>query len=366
MLRNLVASLDRQRFDTLVVSLTTRSPIGDELSALGIPVEVLGGSGGVLSLRQIVRLAKIAAAWRPDVIHAWMYHSNLAAFALSLSPTLRRPALITSVRGALNAPDQQKLPLRVVRRLDALLSRRADAIVFNSAISAGQHVALGYDGRRVNIIPNGFDTTLYLPSPDARERIRKSWVFDQEPIVGIIGRFDPLKGHRRFLEAAALVTRDRPDCRFVLAGRGCDDSNSVLTGWIAELGLRDRALLLGEQRDVASLDCALDAIVCASLSESFPNSIGEAMCCGVPAIVTDVGDCAALVGDTGIVVPPRDAPAIADGILRVIRLDASARTNLGARARARMVEKYALPLIATRYAALYESVNAARLGRLRK
>jgi glycosyltransferase involved in cell wall biosynthesis len=168
MLRNLVTQLDRARIETLVISLTTSMPIGDELQGLGIPVVSVSGRAGVLTPRQFMTLRHTATAWKPDVIHSWMYHANVVAHWLAFVWQGQRPALIASIRGALNAPDQQKRALRLVRRLDGLLSGRADASVFNSATSAQQHVAIGYNSRHISVIPNGFDTVRFSPSDGRR------------------------------------------------------------------------------------------------------------------------------------------------------------------------------------------------------
>ncbi len=360
MLRNLLRAVKGSDLEFMVVSLTTRSPIGDEIAAMGIPVVTLEGAGGVLSPPMIARLFRLAARWNPHLIHGWMYHANLAAFAVSLLPRLHRPALITSVRGALDAPDKQKRLLRFVRRLDAAASRRADAVVFNSVKSAKQHVAAGYDGGRIHVIPNGFDSSRFRPSPQAGAALRGGWGVAQEPLIGVVGRFHPVKGHRGFLEAAALVSRKRPDCKFVLVGKGCEESNKILMGWLSELDLGHRFLLLGERQDVCDIDCALDIAVSSSLSESFPNAIGEAMSCAVPAVVTDVGDCATLVGDAGVVVAPRDAAGLAEGILRLLDMGAEARVELGRRARLRIEQHYSLPVVASRFADLYRSCLAGR------
>jgi len=360
MLGNVLESIDRRRFNILVISLTTRSPVGDRLAALGIPVVALGGHGGVLTLKQLTRLVRTARAWRPDIIHTWMYHSNLLGHALRCLSKGQRAILITSIRSAMHAREQEKLSLRMVRRFDAALSGRADRIVFNSAESARQHTEYGYEGRSIEIIPNGFDVLRFAPSAERRISTRCALGVGEEPLVGLIGRFDRSKGHRFFLTAAAEVHREFAGCRFVLAGRGCDSSNSQLLGWIEQCGLAERVMLLGERRDICDLDCALDVVVCSSISESFPNSIGEAMACATPVVVTDVGGCRELVGDAGIVVPPRNVGALAGGIMCLLRKMGAERTEIGKRARTRIIENYSLPVIAARFASLYESAVAQR------
>ena len=169
-------------------------------------------------------------------------------------------------------------------------------------------------------------------------------------------RFHVLKGQRHFIDAAAIVSRRHADAHFVLAGRGCDSANGELAQWIEERGLTGRVHLLGERTDIRAIDSALDVGVCASISESFPNSIGEAMACGTPCVVTDVGDCNVLVGDTGVVVPPADSAALAEGIARLLAEPAEVRRALGGGAMNRVRDEFDMTAVAPRFARLYDAI----------
>ena len=120
---------------------------------------------------------------------------------------------------------------------------------------------------------------------------------------------------------------------------------------------RDRFHLLGPRDDVPRLLAALDILASSSYSEGFPNVIVEAMACGVPCAVSDVGDSRALVGDTGAVVPPGDAPALAEALGRLLDAGAGGRAALGAAARQRVEETYSLPRVAGRYESLYSCLR---------
>lgn len=355
MLKKLLRALPQRQYNPTVISLTSISTIGAELRRDGVPVHALGGRAGVLLPHQFWALMRAYRYARPDVVHSWMYHANVTAELLvRLTARKSRPCLITSVRGALHAPQEQKCTLRLVRRVDAMLSRGANRIVFNSARSAEQHAALGYEAKRMAVIPNSFDTEVFQSMPAERMRIRRQLGCTDDLLVGLVARFDRLKGHRVFLEAARLVGEREPNCRFLLVGLGCDTRNQLLSGWISELNLAARVLALGERRDVPGIDNALDIAVCASISESFPNAIGEAMACGVPCVVTDVGDCPHLVGDCGYVVPPGDPRALAEAILRMASLPRDARAALGARARGRVLREFSTDRIAQEFMNLYD------------
>jgi glycosyltransferase involved in cell wall biosynthesis len=356
MLQKLVLALAPRGCDATVVSLTSLSRIGDELGQRGIPVVALGGRGGILLPQHAAKLLRVYRRTQPDIVHTWMYHANVAGhLLLRLQGRQSRPALVSSVRGALHAAWQQKFSLRVVRRLDARFSGSADAIVFNSRNSAEQHRGIGYAMERATVIPNGFDSTVFHPNPADRDRIRRELGCGNSLLVGLIARFDRLKDHRTFLEAAGAVATGDSRYSFLLAGRGCDAGNEQLAGWIRRYGLVGRVFALGERSDIPAILAALDLAVCSSVSESFPNAIGEAMSCGVPAIVTDVGDCAVLVGDTGKVVASRDPLALAAAMTELASLPAAARIALGTRARERVIREFSTERVADMFIEVYRS-----------
>lgn len=358
MLRNVV--LGMRDVEHSVLSLTGKDKIGAELEAAGVSVTGLEGRAGLLLPQQLLTARRMARACSPDLIHSWMYHANVLAYWLRSTVGAAPPKLITSVRGALDAPQVQKRLLRGVRRIDAMLSARADAIIFNSRSSARQHVDAGYAPGRIQIIPNGFDVDRFCPDPRQRAAMRSEYrVADHQVVVGVLGRFNPLKGQRVFVAAAASIARRFDDCVFVLAGRDCDAANKELVGWLAEAGLLGKTRLLGERRDVNVVLNGLDIVVCPSLSESFPNAVGEAMACSKPCIVSDVGDCAYLVGDTGLAVPPHDESALERAIASLVH-DADMRERLGQKARARIIGEFALGRVVEEYAEVYRKVVALR------
>jgi glycosyltransferase involved in cell wall biosynthesis len=207
------------------------------------------------------------------------------------------------------------------------------------------------------IIPNGFETGLFKPDAASRAKFRNELGLAIEtPLVGLIGRYDPQKNHFGFLGAAATVAQEFPDAHFVLCGPGVDVQNGELTSRVGDSGFKERIHLLGERPDMPSITAALDIACSSSLGEAFPNVIGEAMACGVPCVVTDVGDSAAIVGSTGKVVPPGDDLALARAVLGLLAMPDAERKALGLRARQRVIDNYSLDQVVRQYELLYESL----------
>ncbi|MGH8278468.1 MAG: glycosyltransferase, partial [Gammaproteobacteria bacterium] len=252
--------------------------------------------------------------------------------------------------------DEKRL-LRGEIRVSGWLAGMPDRIIFNSVRAARQHERLGYPETKVLVIPNGFDLEKFSPNTARRASVRVQLHIEPDAVVlGMIARYHPLKDHANFLRAARVIAGGCSGVRFVLVGRGITAENRVLTDIIRELGLGDRVLLLGERDDVPDLLNACDVYVSSSSSEAFPNAVGEAMSCGISCVVTNAGDSAELVADTGIVVPPKSPERLAEAVLQLIRAGADRRRELGAAARERIRLNYSNKKIAQQYADLYRSV----------
>jgi glycosyltransferase involved in cell wall biosynthesis len=190
------------------------------------------------------------------------------------------------------------------------LSRFADCIIVNSEAGRAEHVTDGYEGARMKVIRNGIDTRRFCPDRESGLRVRREWgLAPAVPLIGLVARLDPMKGHTVFLRAAALMARRRPEVRFVCVGDGPEPYKKRLQAEAAELGfegrLAGRLEWQGARSDVEAVYNALTILTSSSLfGEGFSNVIGEAMACGTPVVATDVGDAAVIVNDPNRVVPP--------------------------------------------------------------
>jgi glycosyltransferase involved in cell wall biosynthesis len=358
MLYKLLGAIDRERFDPTVISLSTLGPLAERIAGLGIPVSALGMSPG-LSLahppvRPLARGVRRLRACRPQIVHTWMYHADLVGGALARVSSDAK--VIWGVRGSLDPTLSKRSSLWTARACATTSRVLPDRIVSCSQRLAEMHVELGYDPTRMMVIPNGFDLSWLAPDEALRVRTRERLgVGEGELLVGQVGRYHPQKDHRTFVRAAGEIARACPDARFVLCGPGVDRANSELTDWIAQAGIAaDRCELLGPVEDPRGVLNALDVLVCSSaFGEGFPNVLGEAMACGVVCVTTDVGDAAAIVADTGRVVPVRDWRALAREIVAVLSLPSGERRALGEQARRRVEQNFALERVTGRFEALY-------------
>jgi len=355
MLHKLLLAMDRERFDPVVVSLLAGGEILDKLERAGIPVHVLGMKRGLISPAAVMRLCRLAKELSPDVIQGWMYHGNLAASFMSMFAP-GRPRLFWNIRHSLYDLNHERWMTRLVIRLGAAVSSKPRRILFNSTVSINQHARLGFRHERARMIPNGFDVARFRPAPEARLALRLELGLDPGiPLVGVVGRRHPLKGHDDFLRTAEAVHRRRPDVHFVLAGRGVTAKDPAFEEFLRGRAVADHLHFLGPRSDTPVIFAALDVLAMPSVSEGFPNVVGESMACGVPCVATDVGEAAAIVGDLGKVVPPGEPDSLAEAILELVALDSASRQALGVECRERIRRKYSLDRVAGLYEDLYAS-----------
>jgi len=355
----------------VVVSLGDEGTIGPRIAALGVPVHCLGLRRDAPNPFRALSILPLARRIAPQLIQGWMYHGNLmgslAAFALRKS-TLResalrnmprqKPPVLWNIRQTVYDLGRERWLTAKVIRLGARLSSSTAAIIYNSQTSAGQHEELGYRAEKRVIIPNGFDCQVLRPDESARKAVRAELgIADDTVLVGLIARYHPMKDHIGFIKAAALVVQSHPQARFVLAGAGVSSKQPELAEAIQQNKLGDRVILLGERSDIPRLNNAFDIGCSASAwGEGFSNSIGEAMACGVPCAVTDVGDSAYIVADSGFVAPPRAPEALASAIGRLVEIGRSGRQQLGAKARQRIETEFSLSSIVQNYETLYLTI----------
>lgn len=347
-----LATYPEQSDRHFVISLTDEGVYGPRLRAAGIAVHTLDMPRGRVTLAGLLALRRLLIDEAPDAVQTWMYHADLIGGVAARLAGIH--AVAWGIRNSGEHLSRSSRSARLVLRLCASLSGRLPAAIVCAARDAAQrHQQLGYRGERMVVIPNGYDLSRYAPDAGAGARMREVWgVAPDAPLIGCVARWDPLKDHANLLGALGHLVREHRDAglRCVLVGRGMSAANPELGALIDREGLRGRVLLAGPSDDVPAVMNSLDVHVLSSCAEGFPNVVAEAMACGTPCVVTDVGDAAHIVGDTGVVVPAQDPRALAEGIeAMMLRISERGRTAAGAAGRARVLENFDLARMVQAY-----------------
>jgi len=331
------------------VSVLTHHPGGGlepELRAAGVPLRSLEKRGRWDVVGFFIRLARALREERPDILHGYLSTPNIAtALIRPLFPGIKS---VWGERASNMDLGRYHWIARFSNVLEVALSRVPDLHIVNSWAGLTHAVGRGYPAAKCAVIPNGIDTDRFRPDFVAGREVRKAWgIGDAAVLVGRVGRLDAMKDHSTFLAAAAQLARRRDDVQFVCLGNGDVRYQAELEQMGRASGLAGRLLWFPAQARMTPVYNALD-VLCSSSAygEGFPNVVGEAMACGVPCVVTDVGDSARLVGDNRFVVPPRDPDGLAGGIDRLLSLPAAERDDLRVRLRQRVIEHFSVARLA--------------------
>jgi glycosyltransferase involved in cell wall biosynthesis len=357
-LYTVASRMNRTRFESEVISLIEPGPMAARLEAAGIRVRSLGMKRGSANPLHVLRLARWIKESQPNLVQTWMYHADLLG---GLAARLAGKPVVWGIHHSNLDPGQNKrLTIWTARICEVLSPWLPKRIVCCSEASRMAHAEFGYDEDKMEVIPNGFDLRVFQPDPAARTGLRQELGLAADAsLIGMAARFHVQKGHRNFVAAAAKLHARMPHVHFVLCGARVDANNAELAAWIQQSsGLNDVCHLLGRRKDMNRLFAAFDVATTPSVSEAFPMAVGEAMACGTPCVVTDVGDSALIVGDTGKVVPAENPLALADAWESLLAAGAAARKELGQAARNRVERCFDVDAIVERYQKLYREVLA--------
>ncbi len=339
-LLQLVRGMNQDHFAITVVTLYDGGELWEELASLPrVRVISLGKRGRWDWRAPLVRLWRVVKTLRPHVVHGYMPLANELALAAG---RIAGAKVVWGIRASNIEPGHYDWLTSRLLRLEPTLSRYADLIVVNSVAGRDHHGRLGFATNRMVVIRNGVDTRRFAPDSDAGRTVRAQLgIADREWVIGLVGRLDPMKDHDTFIRAAGRFAVERPEVRFVCAGDGPSAHAARLRQLSTQLGLGDRMLWLGTVQDMRGLYNALDvATSCSAFGEGFSNVVAEAMACGVPCVVTDVGDARVAVGDSGVVIRPRNSGDLLQAWRSLLMLPERDRMMRGATARTRILEQF--------------------------
>jgi glycosyltransferase involved in cell wall biosynthesis len=359
----LAACLRQSGWDVSVACFYGGGAFQPDLERADVPVIDLRKRGRWDLLGFTWRLWRTFRRTRPDIVHGYLTVGNLLSLLARLAR--RRTRVVWGVRSSFIDRACCDWISRLTFRSTCVLARFADSIVINSEAGAAHHASLGYPLERIRVVANGIDTQRFQFDAAGRVRLRAEWnIADDTILVGLIGRLDRMKDHPTFLQAASILAANDPRWRFVCVGGGGESGYAcTLESKAAELGLKDRLIWAGPQDDMRAVYSALDIDASTSCGEGFPNTVAEAMACGRPCVVTDVGDSARIVGACGLVVEAGNPPAFAAAIesMGEMLMRPGAADVMHKSVRMRIEDCFALEsLLRNSEAAFLDVVNARR------
>ncbi|MBW4646791.1 MAG: glycosyltransferase [Goleter apudmare HA4340-LM2] len=339
----LVKDFDKQKFDVTVLHFYSGGPLEKDLKESNIPVICLEKQGRWDLLGFFWRLIRYLKQIKPDLVHTYMGESNI--IGILLKPFFPSTSIIWGVRISQSPANAFDWLGNTLSKLESRLSHLVNLIIVNSHSGRRDYLSYGFPGEKMVVVSNGIDTERFQPDKAAGDKVRAEWgISENQILIGLVGRIYAQKDHPNFLRAASLLCKESPDVRFVCVGTGPDQNYiQEMYQLTEELGISKRVIWAGVRADMRAVHNALDIAVSASaFGEGFGNTIGEAMACGIPCVVTDVGDSAWIVGDTGVVVPPHNSEALAAGIKQLIEINSDEKKVLREKARDKISEHFSV------------------------
>jgi glycosyltransferase involved in cell wall biosynthesis len=353
---SLASRLDPERFRPLVVSLSDGPAVG-RIERAGVPVRVLSERDDDAA---IAALAATFAELAPAVVHNHMYRAEVVGTSAALRTVamgLPRPFIVSTVHSS-------RVRSAADRAFLARLTPDMDRLI---AVSRSIERKIAREGRRgapVELIPNGVDLERYETQAPSRTLHEEFGLPAGVPLVGVVARLEPEKGHPTLLDAWPLVLRESPEARLLIVGEGgrreALEEQAARLGLLG-LGLHSSVVFTGPRDDVPAIVASLDVALLPSYREAQGVSLLEAMALAKPIVASRVGGVPEFVEDgvTGLLVEPRDPEALAGAIVRILRDHALAEA-LGRNGRALVRDRYCVDVMVRRVEDLYEDGIAAR------
>lgn len=345
----LARGLCARGIDTRVLLMFEGGPRERALREAGVPVVRLGFTTRprlgmpAANIMAFARLVRELRSLRPDVLHAFLFHSYVTA-----APAARLAGVRVLVAGRRSLGDFKR-GRRVLLAVERLATRATDLLVANAD-------AVAEDTRRHEGVPAAKITTVYNGLPDhAFEPARPAAIETTAPVVLCVANLKPDKGHRFLIDAVARLRAEGLDCTLVLVGEGPE--RGALERQAAALALDVR--FLGTRTDIESLLARAYAVALPSLHEGMSNAVMEAMAAGRPVVATDVGGTGELLRGRGVLVRPADPAALAGGLARLLR-DPTLAERLGAGARAWSLAHLHVGPMVDRHVSIYRKLLERR------
>ena len=267
-----------------------------------------------------INLLKLMKVLKPDIVQTWLIHGDfIGGFAARISGIKN---VIWNVRYSdLRYKKSKILSIILIKILSKLSHTIPRAIVVVSKSAKKNCINLGYCKKKLILIQNGYDLSILKPIKSEKNFIRKKFkVKKTTPLIGMVARYDFKKDHSTLLKSLSILHLKKRLVFFcIFVGTNINKSNKRLLSEIKELKLNSCVKLLGRYDNIPRIMSGLNLYVqSSSYGEGFPNVVAEAMACGVPCVVTNVGDAKIIVGNTGWVVNPEDPLALANSIKKAI------------------------------------------------
>ena len=311
-----------------------------------LPLYDLGLKKSILDIFKLYRLYIIIKKFKPDVIHTWMYHASLIEVILRKIIKNNHIPLVWGMRCSDMDTSHYSKQLKIVIKACNYFSNSPNIIVNNSKIGGNFHKSIGFKSKHITI-SNGIDTNLFKPNEEFKLNFRRQLNIEIDTKVLLcVARHDAMKDHVTLINSFTKLRKLYPETILILAGTGTENIND-----------NEGIIKLGACSNIEEVYSSSDIIISSSaFGEGFSNAIGEGMSSGLIPIATNVGDAEFIIGNTGLIVEPRDENNLLIAMKSILELENKIFLNKKLEARKRICEYFSKDLMLDAYNKLYTNL----------
>ena len=356
MLYKFLENANKNFFYNIVICLKANGLMSNMFKKKNIKVIYINVNSFYHLLKSINLIFQIIKTYKPNVVMSWLHISDLVATLIKIRfPTIK---LIWNLR--CSAPEVSILGIRswALVKLLCLLSRIPDCVIANSQTGIDTHIAAGYKPKNQKVLYNGFDLNIFKRNLKKNEAFRRKHNIEETHfIIGYVGKKSKIKGLDLFINSIEIINKKINNLKFIFLGNGLDKNNVKLSKKLNNINCLHNSILLGEQDNVHNIISSFDIFSITSLSEGFPNVLGEAMSAEVPCVVTNVGDCKFIIGDAGLAINSFDPYETAKAWENLYNMPNVKRRKIGINARNIVKSKFNIKKIVNEYETLIMDIS---------
>jgi len=349
-LYNICNSSLNDSFKQYIICLGNRGYYSQKIEEIGLEIYHINFSSWHF-VKSVTKFIIILKKISPDIIQGWMNHGNFTSI-LALLILNFKPIIYWNIRQSFYKNKNDLFYTKFLFLFNILFSRIPKKIIINSNISKIQLQNFGFNIDSFKFIPNGFDPNYWVRDLSFRELKRENLGIENlDFVIGYVGRYHPMKNIILLLKAFEIISINFSNSKLVIIGHKEDDFNKFEKQIFDKIP-NNQIILLNQMYDINKYYSIFDLFTLCSVSEGFPNVLGEAMSCELCCISTNVGEAPALLQDVGFIIPVDDLDALVSKMTNCIE-NLEMTKNMGILARNKIVKTYSLQNTVNQYINLY-------------
>jgi glycosyltransferase involved in cell wall biosynthesis len=347
---NICNSSLNDSFKQYVICLGNRGYYSQKIEEIGLEIYHINFSSWHF-FKSLIKFIAVLKKISPNIIQGWMNHGNFASI-LALLILNFKPIIYWNIRQSFYKNKNDLFYTKFLFLFNIVFSRIPKKIIINSNISKIQLQNFGFHVDSFKFIPNGFDSNYWVRDLSFRKLKRENLgIKNLDFVIGYVGRYHSMKNIILLLKAFEIISINLPNTKLVIIGQKENDFNKF-EKQIFDRIPKNQIILLNQMYDVNKYYSLFDLFILCSVSEGFPNVLGEAMSCELCCISTNVGEASALLQDVGLIIPVDDLDALVREITNCIE-NLEITKNMGGGARNKIIKSYSLQNTVNQYFNLY-------------